>query len=233
MNTFSKYSLALGVVSALALMASPAHAVVTYATDSTLQSNIPSLTGFATTGAMMDGMGVAVTFASGFTQTLAWADTGASSGGVTGNGWSLNLTGDTFSALWNFSNTRAEQITQLVLTGNTGFTVFDRTNPSFGTDGSAQGRDLVFQDAGIDALVTYSDEVAVIPNAPVGDLWHTVTVAFQNNTGPRGDFTFQQDTDNDSRINDVPEPAILSLFGVGLLGASVMRRASKKVCFSS
>jgi hypothetical protein len=48
-----------------------------------------ALTGFATTGAMMDGMKVSAFFSDGTSELVLWADTGASSGGVTGTGWSL------------------------------------------------------------------------------------------------------------------------------------------------
>lgn len=223
------HGLAAASIYALTLGAAPsAHAVVTYATDSSVVDNIPGLTGFATTGAMMDGMSVSAFFSTGFSQTLAWADTGPNSGGVTGTGWSLSLSGDTFSSSWNFlMGPNSGQITQLVLNGGTGFTVFDRSQPSPGTAGSASGLDFVFADTAINALVTYSNPVAIIPNAPVGDLWNVVTVNF-GTTGPRTSFTFSQDTDNDARITTtVPEPATLGLLGLGL-GCVLMTRRRRR-----
>lgn len=215
----------------LALSAAPsAHALVTYATDSSVIDHIPGLTGFSTTGAMMDGMTVSASFSTGFSQTLSWADTGPDSGGVTGAGWSLSLSGDTFGAPWNFlMSPNSGQITRLVLNGGTGFTVFDRTRPNTGTPGSAQGLDFVFDDPTIDALVTYSNPVAIIPNAPRNDLWNIVTVDF-GTTGPRTGFIFSQDTDNDARITvTVAEPATLGLLGLGLGGVLTMRRPRKTI----
>lgn len=226
-NHFSTMALSLFAVFAIA--ATPVHAVVTYATDTSTTSPIGGLTGYSTSGDQMSGMTVTASFSSGVTETRSWATTGAGSGGVTGTGWGLSLTGDTYSAPWDFTMSAVAGnlglITQLILNGNTGYTVFDRTNPSWGTDGSAQGVDLWFADSSIDALVTYSDQVSITPNAAVGDLWHIVTVDFTSAIG--SSFTFYQDTDNDSRLGQVPEPAMLGLLGIGLLAAGMARRNRK------
>lgn len=127
---------------ALALSCNVANAVVTYAVDSSTTNNIPGLTGFATNGSQMSGMLVSAAFSGGLSQSLSWATTGATSGGVSGSGWGLSLDSDSFGGSWNFSlspNSALGTLTRLVLNGAPGFTVFDRTNPSWGTDGSAQG----------------------------------------------------------------------------------------------
>lgn len=209
------------VTSGLLTLAGTTHAAINYVTDPTNTSVIPGLTGFATNGAMMDNMSVTATFGN-TSQTLPWADTGATSGGVTGSGWALSMSGDTFGGLWNFtfSPTAALSLTQLVLSGNSGLTVFDRTfGGADGTPGSARGMD--FSDPNIDAMVTYSDQVAIGAASPVGDLWHTVTVNFTN--GIRTNFSFVQDTDNDSRYG-VPEPASIGLLGLALAGLGWSRR---------
>jgi MYXO-CTERM domain-containing protein len=63
---------------------------------------------------------------------------------------------------------------------------------------------------------TYDNEVTVLGNPAVGDLYQRLTVSFQQGGGPRDSFRFSQDTDNDSRF-DVPEPGALALAGLGLL----------------
>jgi hypothetical protein len=214
---------------ALVVAAAGTQAAVVVSKDLTSPISIPGLTGFQTTGAMMSGMSVRATFDGGLTEQLAWVTTGAASGGVTGTGWGLSLNGDSFDTAWNFSIASTAgpgQLTSLILDGAPGLTVFDTTNPSFGTPDSAQGRDFVVQSGCSSCVGTavYSVPVAITPNGAVGDLFHRLTVSFTNGTGPRADWTFLQDTDNDSRLNQAPEPGSIALVGLALLGLGAVRR---------
>lgn len=215
-------AMALGLAAAAP---SSSEAAIVYDTG-TNTSSIPGLTGSLTHGALMDGLSVTATFASGFSETLLWADTGPTSGGVSGNGWSLSLTGDSFFASWNFGISRSDQLTSLILDGLNSFTVFDRTWANEGTPGSGSGRDFQCSVCGGATVhVTYDYQISVGDSAAVGDLWQVLTIDFGQN-GPRQNWTFFQDTDNDSRITQVSEPATVLLFGLSLamLGVATRRR---------
>ena len=127
------------------------------------------------------------------------------------------------------------QLTHLVLSGLSGLTIFDRT---FGacrrTVGSANGTDFAFT-SGCDscnALVNYSGQTSIGGAAAVGDLWQIVDMTFSGGSGPRENFAFVQDTDNDIRFM-IPEPETYALMlgGFGLMGLIARRAQSSRRLF--
>jgi len=200
---------------------------------------IPGLTNFATTGALMSGLRVAATFSNGLVEEEFWATTGPASGGVSGSGWGLSLTGDSFGGEWMFTidpSANLGQLRMLVLDGRDALTVFDRTFATEGTPGSAAGLDFNCHASSPavcvdnDAFVVYDYQVFLLPSdPPVGDLWQLITISFfdanENPSGPRTSWSFVQDTDNDSRLT-APEPGTLLLLAVAALGLWWRRRVA-------
>jgi hypothetical protein len=237
-NSIAKWSaqflvtLAVGLV----LAASASATVVIVKTQPTIYSTT-ALTGYTTTGAMMAGMTISVTYSDATVLSALWATTGGASGGASvANGFSLSESGDTYTSVWTLQNTRPTySIVGFSINARTGDTVLDTTDPNTGTDGSHQGRDFEFYNGSqntYSATATYSDALKLNSSAtPVGDEYLRLTVSLSPSTylASGGSLYFRQDTDNVSIPGDivvVPE-AGTGLFGVCLLAfpvASMLRR---------
>jgi len=201
-------------------------ASVTIVKDAGTLQNTTALTGFATTGAMMDGMSLGITYGNGSTTTAFWADTvPADSGAASWAGGSLSLTGDSYTNSWDLlaSGDFGGGISSILIDAGVGNSVFDTTfGDDWGTDGSAQGKDfaVVSNSADYDITATYIDAVGVGGAPAVGDLFRYLLIDF-GQTAYAGTLSFMQDTDNlefAGDINPVPVPAAAWLFGSALLG---------------
>jgi hypothetical protein len=206
---------------------------------------------FITTGATMAGMQITAIFADLSSQTVTWVATplvSPTSGGAFGTGWSVTASNNTFPPppvidphVWTITNTRGVGLTELIFDGGPGRTVFDRAiTPPF-TPGAGLGLDFsTDQFNGLlptDTITaTYRDVVSIPPAAPVGDIFRTLDLVFQNSatTGFASGRTLSFEADTDTTTSDIfplpiiPEPGSLLLFGVGALGLVGYRRWRRK-----
>jgi hypothetical protein len=209
-----------------AALGSGAHAALIL-TDPTHTSRIAGIDG---TTHMLAGLAVTMTFASGLSESVPLATSGGA-WGAAGTGWRLDVSGDTFDALWSVTHRTGSRLVAMALDGGGGGAVFDRTDESGfagqGTPLSLSGQDffafLPPQLAGV-VRATYSWQVAVGDADPIGDLWHRLVVDFSGIEGggvPSGAaFEFIQDTDDVRAPHaTLAEPPTLGLVAIALLPA--------------
>ncbi|WP_424964500.1 VPLPA-CTERM sorting domain-containing protein [Dinoroseobacter sp. S375] len=192
--------------------------------------------GFATTGGDMDGMLVTGTFAGGASETLTFNGTGGTAGSTGAGSFSVALNGNSFTSSWSV-NVSSGLLTSLQLQGAPGDTIFDVATSLAGgsTENSENGRTFEETSNLSGAIVaTYSNNVALTGDAPVGDLYESLFIDLSGLAGGGLSSTqtlaFRADTDNaaagSSVVPAIPLPASfpLILAGLGALGLTRKRR---------
>jgi len=182
-------------------------------------------------GGSMAGMNVTFYWqdSAGFSRvdTGTWTGSGDDGGVSLSFGvvqFSLSESGDTFSGIWTLSKVAtSSHITRILIDAFPANTVFDTYfNAGVGTSGSGLGSNFQMVSAtGLvgDIVATYRDLVNVDGNAPVGDLYRYLDIAFPDSVGFRsGTLEFTADTDP---ISNVPSPGTILLLGSGLIGLAL------------
>lgn len=182
-------------------------------------------------GASMSGMNVTFYWqdSAGFSHvdTGTWTGSGDEGGVSLSFGlvqFSLSEKGDTFSGIWTLSKVATlSHITRILIDSFPANTVFDTYfSGGVGTSGSGLGSNFqIISTTGLvgDIVATYRDLVKVDGNAPVGDLYRYLDIAFPDSVGFRsGTLEFTADTDP---IANVPSPGTILLLGSGLLGLAI------------
>jgi hypothetical protein len=226
------------------------------------ERDVTDITGFMTTGEAMGGMRVTAHFTAALVgnETVNWnpGAIGSGAGSADGTGWRLDQSGDTWNSQWRlFGDGPNLTLYGLTLEGflpstqpvSERATIFDRTDPFFGTDGSYRGNDLdAIAKAGAwtHVRVVYSDEVDNLADGfvgAVGDVYRTMQIQFGNVADNiffpapfvfNNEFLYLQDTDTvgprvpgDPGEEGAPEPSCIALVAIACVLAGG-RRAQRK-----
>jgi hypothetical protein len=212
-NLHSAHRLATAIATAQGLTAILGLAVLGAMPQAASASTV--LTGYQTTGNLMNGMRVTVGYLGGGFETQTWGTIGPArnkSGGAFGSGWSLTQTGDTFGFRdgdwwpWTLDVSGNRPIAVINIDAVPGNTVFDTIAGRTVTPNSADGRPftLYYSDNGPTAV-----DYTVPIDISQGDLFGQLTLSW--NQGFSGQLQFLADTDNGTNTNPVqvafPPPA--------------------------
>jgi hypothetical protein len=175
---FSMLSLATAVAFAAPLSAQ------TIIKDNSTPVVVDGISEFQTDFNTVGGMKVSWTLTGG-SGSAVWGDISGVSGiagawGVWSTDFKLwgNGTSDTFNDnAWNFWGKNVTSFTLEALLGNGVFDIVS-THPTNSTENSATGKVFNWDGSGPDSRVTYSNPIAVAPDAFVGDLYGTLKVEF-------------------------------------------------------
>lgn len=245
MQTFKRSIGRLAIAAILGVAANAAHSAAVAPTvvfSAGTSFNTTGLDTFTTGADDMAGMAVRVTYGDGTTEDKIWMTTGIDTGGATGSDWSLTMSGSTsFSAPWVFTysgDSNDSGIKRLSINGRPGDTVFDAILDPMNTPDSARGGSVgdnangttVDAPAATAVTATYSDRL-LLNNVFYDDLYTVLTFDFDEFLDLDSSFTFTSDTDNvkvAGDITQVPEPASLALFGLGMLAMVASGRRTRR-----
>lgn len=231
----------------LSLFVGPAFAAtVTIQTDDTTQyTTANGISGFTSTGASLANAVFVATFADGSSETGTFAAFNRSTAGVSTTNVDVVQTGTTYSNAFSVTNYGASSLTSLSIDLMNASGIFDLTfGGEIGTVGSNLGRSLTEpsaigdesgNDLEGDITATYGGVVSVGTDAPVGDIYTTLSIDLSNTlTGgllSNNEWSFIADTDLLSvsgdlteSITPVPLPAGLLPLSIALLGLTAVAR---------
>lgn len=195
-------------------------------------TSVSGVSTHATTSQNMEGMLVTVTF--GDTSISPWTGywdniVSTNNSGVSDTAWSFinspysSTYNDTYWNPWTLNTSVG--ITSITMNGIIADVMFDVWGLSTGDKGTTDSEwGAVTLPAGW--TYTTNDAISIGTSGAVGDLWGSITLTYNALAeGFTGTANFRLDSDK-TLDSEVPEPATMTLFGLGILGFGVRFRKS-------